>query len=481
MSNIKLVKSSFIYFVASIFVNGGNILLLPLYTQYLTPKDYGIISSVLILSTLTTSFFSLGLNAAINRYFFDIKNILEFRSFLFTTVIFQFGFSLIITAFVFLNNGLFLNHLFKNITYDPYLKLGLIIGLLGVFPTIPLGLLSAQGQAFKYRIITISVFVLTTLFMLYFVVYKKQGAVGALKSQLFATSIVAIVCIVFILIESIPKFQIKYLEKAISFGIPLMVYAIFGSANDLSSKYFVERFSTLHDLGILNLALQISAIPLILLSAINLAWLPIFYSTDENSKKNELFSKYLMIVMCSLSLLIALFSHEIIIILATRNFVKAEIYLPFLVLGLTFLNTYWILFSNALNFTKKTIYLPLITFVSFCFSIVSNLYMVPKYGVYGACISLVLANIILNIFAFIIFRKITNFKYAFKQINLTFISSLIIYSISVFFKYDYPILDILMNIFLFILFIALLNILKIISFRELLFTIKNKQNITWRD
>lgn len=467
----KLLSNSLVYFFASIFVNASNILLLPIYTRFLNPYDYGIIASVSIFSLIITSFVGLGLNGAVNRFYFELEEPAKFKSFLFSNVMVQLSFAGLFVLIILLNNGLFLNNFFKNVPYDPYLKYGMIIGFMSVIPTIPLSLLHAKGKAFQYRLITISTFLLTTTCMFYFVVFNHEGAIGAIKSQLISTTLVAISCLIFLYKQSILMLNLTYVKEALFYGIPLMFYALFGLVNDISSKYFIERFSSLDNLGIFNLSQQIASIPLVLLSAINMAWLPIFYSEAKKSIDSNvyaLFGKYLFIAMCSVSLIIALFSMELISVISTKNFHESAIYIPILVLGMVFLNSYWVLFSNSLSFTKDTVYLPLITFISLCLSIPGNFYLIPKFGLLGASISIILTNVLLNFAAFIIFKIKTKFVYDYKGMNLSFILAIIIFCISNMLHFESVIFNIGAKFILFLMYLSLLSALKILSVKDVM-------------
>lgn len=471
MSLKKIFNNSLVYFFASIFVNASNILLLPIYTKYLSPHDYGIISSVSIFSLIVTSFIGLGLNSSINRFYFDIQDNLKFKTFLFSNGLVQISFSLLIVLIIYLNQGLFLNNIFKNVPYDPFLKYGLFSGFMSVFPTIPLSLLHAKGKAFQYRLITISTFLLTTIFMFYFVVYNGEGAIGAIRSQLLANSIVALGCFVFFIQQSTIKVNFLYIKEALFYGIPLMFYGVFGLVNDISSKYFIERFSTLDNLGVFNLSQQISSIPLVLLSAINMAWLPVFYLEAKKSITSDLFAifgKYLFIGMSSVSLFIALYSSEIISLISTKGFHGSAIYIPILIFALVFLNSYWILFSNSLSFTKDTIYFPIITFMSLCLSIPSNIYLIPRFGLLGASVSIIFTNVFLNVSTFIIFKKKTKFVYDYLSMNFTFIFAVVVYLLSTLIDSRNQIFNIFIKILMFFSYLGILSLLRIFNIREII-------------
>ena len=86
MSNNKhsnkrgFLENSSIYMFASVFSFAVSILVLPVYTRYLSPSDFGIVVLFLMFGSLLAGFLSINLHFATYRYYFKYKDkIEEFR------------------------------------------------------------------------------------------------------------------------------------------------------------------------------------------------------------------------------------------------------------------------------------------------------------------------------------------------------------------------------------------------------------------
>src|SRR5256885_1332326 len=66
-----VLKGTAIYAAANFFIKALNFLLLPLYTRYLAPSDYGIVSLAETIAVLVATIFGLGLDAALPRLYFE--------------------------------------------------------------------------------------------------------------------------------------------------------------------------------------------------------------------------------------------------------------------------------------------------------------------------------------------------------------------------------------------------------------------------
>ena len=69
----KLLKNSSIYTLVMVLQKGIGFFMLPLYTAYLTPTDYGIQAVVTSVSSFLSVFVTLGLDAAAQRFYYKYK------------------------------------------------------------------------------------------------------------------------------------------------------------------------------------------------------------------------------------------------------------------------------------------------------------------------------------------------------------------------------------------------------------------------
>jgi O-antigen/teichoic acid export membrane protein len=71
---LRLGKDSLIYGLGSVITRFIGLLMLPLFTAYLKPKEYGVLSMLALLTMVAQPVFSLGLSAAMGPSYFDGNN-----------------------------------------------------------------------------------------------------------------------------------------------------------------------------------------------------------------------------------------------------------------------------------------------------------------------------------------------------------------------------------------------------------------------
>ncbi|HOP50606.1 MAG TPA: oligosaccharide flippase family protein [Ignavibacteriales bacterium] len=117
------------YIFSSFFTKGINIILVPVYTKYLTPSDYGILNTLITISLLMPLFISLYLDSAFGRFFHDYKNNQEDLKKLYSTIFwFVSIWGLFLTIiFMFISKGFLYS--FLPVPFFPYAFLAFIAPL----------------------------------------------------------------------------------------------------------------------------------------------------------------------------------------------------------------------------------------------------------------------------------------------------------------------------------------------------------------
>ena len=466
----KVVKNSIIFSIFSFLVNGINFILIPLFTNYLTVEEYGIIASVTISITLFTAFFTFGLNGAFSRIYFEIDDPNDKLSLLNTSFFTNIILATIVTGTIIFTNGLFLDHVFKNVKYEPLLKYSIFISYLNIFSIAQLSNLVVKGEALKYRILTSAYFILNTLFTIINLSIFKMGVIGVLKAQIFSNLILAIYYVFSTIKISNKIFNVKYSIKLLIFGVPVMFYTILGMIIEQSSKYFVEKYLTLNELGIFNLAYQFSSIIFLINSAINMAWVPIYFEEskqDENSEKFKTYSKYVFQIVSLIALCISIYHTYILDFFINKKYENAKSYIPILVYVFVISNTYWFLFVNPIFHANKTKYLPFIALISGLVSIFTCILLIPKYGINGAIFSVLFGYLIMNISGYSIVNKFMKLRYDHLKLFSIFFLSLLFFLISLLISNKYIFIEILLKSFWILVYLRIVFYFKYFDLSEL--------------
>lgn len=469
-AKIKFLKDSAIYTIGNILPKALYFFMIPIYTSYLDPKEYGIVNTVLSLGSIFSMTYILGLDGAITRFYYEYKDEEKKQAFISTIWLFLLIFTLSLTLVLLYIGKNFNFSFFKSIPFDPFIKLMLFNCFLSTFTVIPLTVMRMKEQAFRFGFFSIITTITNISFIFYFVVFLRQGASGNLKAYVY-TNIVFSIIYLFLLGKDLKlKISIPMLKESLSFGIPLIPHGIGGWVLSASDRLFLEHYRTLTEVGLYSLGYQFGLLLDYILGGINNAYVPFFFKTAKEDKncKNifEDILKYYSVFILTMGFFIALFSRELIMILArNKSYYDASKIIPLITI-VSVLHGYYYMSVNSVFYARKTNILALTTGLAAIINISLNFYFVPKYGMYGATFTTIVAYFVLFVLTYRLGQKYYPIKWNLNEMGLNILLCVVFYFIGSI-KFTSGITEIFYKIVVFLVYIILLFVLKLLSFKTL--------------
>lgn len=405
----SLLKNSFIYSLSTFVQKGLIFLLLPLYTQYLSPKEYGIVTVILAVSFICSAFFTFGLDSAILRFYHDSNVEIDFKELFGTLLISLFGISLIVFSLAVTILKPLVQYFIDDIAFYPYGYLGFSIVIFQTLYNLCLAFLQTKHRAKTYSILSFTFFTINIVFTLVLVIGFKLGAVGYLASIFIAQTLSSIIGLFLLRKEYKLNFNQKYLTKALSYSLPLIPHSLASQAAGYADRIILNKMLSASMAGVYNLGYVLSIPIEVLTFSFNRAFVPVFFSRLRNAEedKSDMIEMGLLVVLVYLffGTMLALFSREVVSWFFNADFVGAAHVIPIVCFG--FINTgLYYLFSAVLFYEKAlTKYVPISTMIAGAFTIGLNLFLIPHIGMIGAGVAFYLGQLLLSILAYSFSRK----------------------------------------------------------------------------
>jgi len=387
VSSSNILSHSAIYAVGNIAQKIVSIVMLPIYTQVLSPADYGAVGLITFFIALVDISLGAKLTQAVPKYFHDYSTLKEKNTVVFT------GFSTTIlagciaTLLVFFTRDTTAAYLFESSDF------AIIIGLFSLLIINQ----SAEYNALTYiRLLerpwlftSISIAKLITQLSLniYFVVYLELGVLGVAYSAAISSSCFALGLTTFTLSKTGIHFDRTIVIKMFKFCWPLWIGAFAALYYGSSNRYFMSEFSTLTDIGYFELATKLTMVMSILIwQPFSQVWQSERFKIYKSNNAQETYRKvfiYISSIFLTAALAISLFSLPLIDIMASSDFLPAAKIVP--VLALTVVLTSLNFFFNFSFFAKEaTKIISRNNYISAAFITLPLLLLIPKLGYIGA-------------------------------------------------------------------------------------------------
>lgn len=390
-SNSKVVLNSVIYTVCGLLQKGFSLILLPLYTAYLTPNDNGITNLTGSFVTAMTFVVGFSLYSAVLRFYVDLKEDAEkLKRFYGTMVTFVFisGAFFLLLSFIF--KGLLEEHVFS----VPFLPIILVCILQLIFTcqhNIHTHILKSQQKAGKMSILSIIYFLFTVCLNILFVVGFKMGALGILLASFISAALYTVYFIIDMLRLKEITFclDIPLLKSALKYSIPIMPHNLSTQLATFISNTFIKSSASFAALGIYGVALQFGAVADTIQVYVNNAFTPWLFeklhAKEQDFKKSIRNTSNMLCSAIGLFFIgIALFAKDFIVLFVDSAYVTAWPYVIFIVLVYGIKTIYYFYVSILFYYKKASKFLFTATLSSSILNLLLSAALIPAFGVYGS-------------------------------------------------------------------------------------------------
>lgn len=422
--NKKVFKNSIFYMFASLLPAFMGFLMLPIYSRYLFPSDYGIIALVMSFQAFLPLVMTFQLHSSISRFYFDYKNNKEQLSIFISTLIFItwiLSTSVLIILFFYYKDIIFI--LFpKTISFDNLFLLGIFTSYMTVFNSIFVTLIRVQQKARLFMKAAISLFCLSFLINIIEIIIYKKGAYGVIEASLL-TAILNFFIYAFLVKEFfVFKFNFNMVFEPLKYSLPLIPHSVSGLIFMYSDRIILEKYVALSAIGLYMFADKVATVFKMLANEFNSAFSPFFNEKSKQSKAEAIYEvqKVSLIFIYFMSILIAItaiFSVEFVYFFLDDKYFDTWKMIPLLSSAYIFRSLYCFS-SSGLFFEKQTNKVAIITIVSGLVNIGLNLLLIPIYGVIVAIYSTIFSFFLTFVMGEIISYKVYYLKLYLKKIFL---------------------------------------------------------------
>ncbi len=412
----KIGKHTAIFSFSSILSKGIGFLLLPLYTRYLSPADYGTLELLALMLQISAILISQGMPMALFRnYTLEYKKDEVMRAkAVNTAILYSITAASIYCSFFFIFSGVINEILFGSKDYTDLLRIISITIFLQCITFVPNALMRARLKSIQLA--TAQIIQLTTNISLniYFIVFLNLGIKGVIYGNLIAALTLSGIIYGLIIRNLSFSFSLKILKEMLSFGLPFVPAGLALFVMNGSDRFFLQKFSTTEEVGLYALGYKLSLVlQFVIIEPFLLVWPSIYFPLAKEKDAKKTLARLASIFFVSISfigLIVILLSKPIILFMAAPDFWEAYNVCYWIVPSIILYGFYNII-NVGINIEKKTKMTPLIVGLSSLANIILNFLLIPKYGTTGAGISTLLSFIVMCSIAFHINNNTYPIKY----------------------------------------------------------------------
>ncbi len=406
--NHKLYGSFGIYVGSSLLNAAIPFLMLPVFTHYLSPKDFGIVSMFSVLGGFILPFIGFSTVGVLSREYFS-RDKIDFGHYVGNVFILLFLSLIPISLVVLILGGSIakLSDVPINVIW-----MSLVFAFFSFLVNCILIIWQVQSMAKNYGIFQVSQTFINVFLSLILVVWLNLGWQGRIASQLLVT--ISFGSIGFYLLNKFVNLNFKYKKEyffdALKVGFPLIPHTVGAILISMSDRIFISNIVGIDATGLYAVGFSIGNIIGFVEHSFNLAFAPWLFEklnlNDISIKKKIVRYTYMYFIF----ILLLVFCLNMIVpfifdLFIDKKFEGAKKFVMWISLSFAFSGMYKMV-TNYIFYVKKTHILAWVTFFSSIFNLVLNYYLINIFGAIGAAVSSAITSFLFFISTWILSNNV---------------------------------------------------------------------------
>jgi O-antigen/teichoic acid export membrane protein len=412
-----LLKHSVVYGIGQVLTRLASVVLLPFYTRYLSPADYGATAILDLSAQVLGILIGGGLVVAANRFHFERAETARQQAVWWTSLIMV---GLVATAVA--GSGMVLRQPLADLTLgrevaNGAMLWGLALATLwtGMLTQVPSTYIAARKWSTLSVALSFANLLLNVALNVYFLTVWKMGVAGVLLGNL-CTSVVGLTVSSAVMVSHCGRMQFdRPLARELwQFGRPLVLTALLSTAMHQADRLILRKFFSLEDVGIYSLAYTLAqGLNTLILVPFSSIWGVVIYDIakepDAESMFTRIFEQFTYLLMLVL-FGVSLFVDPLLTWLVPGTYDGVKPLVPILCLSFVFFSAHEH-FRVPAMLAKRTVSLLLPYASAAVANIALCLLVVPRFGPAGAAWLSVVTYAIFSGVGLIQYRRIDRFDY----------------------------------------------------------------------
>jgi len=431
MASIKrLGKETLIYGTSTVLARLLNFCLVPFYTYYLLPSDYGVVATTFAVIALLNVIFLFGMDQSFLRFASEQteeKKRADVFQHCFYGVLVNGG---ILAALLWVFAKPFAAATGIGAQNVQMVHLAVWVILLDVLNMIPFTKLRLERRAFYFAAVRTESIIVNVLCNIFFIVYLKKGIASILWANIFG-SLASLILLSPVLWKELtshwPSFDKTLFKNMLHFAWPFVPSGLASLLVSVVDKPILIHLAGAEQVGIYQANFKIGVFMMLLVSMFDQAWRPFFLAHANEPDAKQTFARVFSFFFAFAGWALLGLSFLMPTIIRSGLFGKFHLIspaywgglkiIPFILTGYFFYGLY-VNFMVGPVITKKTRVLLWITLAGACVSIGTNLILVRRMGIMGAGVAVMLSYAVMACCLWRFTQKNYTVPYEYKRIGI---------------------------------------------------------------
>ena len=364
-----------------------SLIMLPIYTRYLTPEDYGVIELLTMLIDISTIIFGARAARAVFRFYCTATNPEDKNSIISSALFLSFLFNLIGAVTIAMLSRPLSMAIYADYSYQHYIIIFTIVMAFMPLSEIPLTQIRAQQRPWVFFTFSLLKLLIQVSLNIYFVVIKQMHVEGVIYSALIASVIMGLLLSTYSLWITGLRISKVTCKMLFTFSLPIKLAAIGSFYLTFGDRYILNIYTNLTQVGIYSLGYKFGFVfTIIAWDAFENMWDAEKYAIHGKPDAKIIYQKvflYMSSILITVGLFISLFIKDLLTIMSDPAFLSAYKVVPIIILA--YIIQSWGRYCDlGILLESKTIHIAYAHLLAVVVITVAYFTLIPAFGINGA-------------------------------------------------------------------------------------------------
>ena len=400
----RLGRNTLVYGFGMIVSRIVSVVMLPVYTRYLSPAEYGVLQLLDVTVDITAILFTAGIRSGLQRFYFKATTQEERNKVVFTTFLLEMVLTVAGTLVLMATANVVQRVVLVGAGTADLVRLSALNFTLNAMTAVPMALLMIEQRAALGTVAQLVRLAMQVTLNIYFLVFRHLGVESILLSTTIASSLVGFALVAWMIGRTGVRVSRAVVRDLRRFGVPYQITTAGAFILAFGDRFFLAHYDGAAEVGLYGLAYQFGSLLYSLSSGPFLAaWVRQRYELVSHSRADRDASDargflYFNLLLITVATGIVVFVRPALAILTSTGYHGAAGIVPIIIAAYV-VQSWGDCVKFGIDVSERTKLYAWASWIATAVVLVGYAVLIPLYAGYGAAIATLIAFMVRSAFA----------------------------------------------------------------------------------
>ena len=426
----RIIKHSGTYGLGIVLSKAVGFLMIPVYTHFLAPSDYGTLELLDLIVFLATNFTALGIFSAVFRFYAAYEDERDKKEVISTALLFNACASLLVAAGIMVFATPIASSIFGDPHFAPLVRIVSLTLFFSNLAEVPLAYWRAQERTTLFVLVGLLRTALGATLTVVAVVGFRQGVLGVLYANLLTNAVFGLATSTTVLFRVPRRVVPLKLKEMLKYGLPLVPWGLNMYVLTFSDRFFLRHFGNLGEVGVYALGYKMAMVVALLVTGpFALLWQWHQFELAKQQDAKALYARiqlYVLLASVFVALAVALMARDVVRLISPPSYWSASRIVPLIVMCYVLDNVRSVVLSGVFV-QRATHRLIGIAAVVSAATLLLNYLLISRFLAMGAAVATLLSYSLTLVLCYLAAQRVYGVQYEYGRNVLTLVAATAIY------------------------------------------------------